>query len=160
MIEHVWMDDGIVRWHIGTVSVAQLLGSNREIQSDRRLAQARFIIDDFRDCRALLDVESLSAEQFTGNAAHIAQAYEFRHALVSSLPAVKTLTDRLLATGQLAYPVMRFTDMCKAKEWAGASTRAQPVAFSQWPPTRQPARAPRAAKAAKAAAAALPAVRS
>ena len=138
MIEHVWLDNGIVRWHIGTVSTAQILGSDREIQSDPRLAQARFIIDDFRDCKGLLEADSLSARQFTGHAAHIAQPDAFRHALVASLPSVKAWSDRLIATGPLAYPVMRFTDMCKAKEWAGASTRERTSAFSLWPLTQQP----------------------
>ncbi len=138
MIEHVWLDNGIVRWHIGTVSAAQILGSDREIQSDQRLAQARFIIDDFRDCQGLLEAEALSAQQFTGHAAHIAQPAAFRHALVASLPSVKAWSDRLIARGQLAYPVMRFTDMCKAKEWAGADTRERTAAFSLWPLTQQP----------------------
>jgi len=152
VIEHVWMDNGIVRWHIGTVSAAQILVSDREIRTDSRLAQARFIIDDFRDCKALLDADLLSAEQFTGHAAHIAQPGEFRHALVASLPSVKSLGDRLIATGQLAYPVMRFTDMCKAKEWAGVNKCEQQVApFSQWPPVHSPTKVSRRARPRAAA---------
>ena len=79
MIEHVWLEHGIVRWHIGAVSALQYLESGAQLREDERFASMSYIIDDFVDCSALPDAEIVMASQTTA-AAGAAVNPDFRHA--------------------------------------------------------------------------------
>ncbi len=132
MIEHVWMEHGVVRWHIGVVSGQQYLQSNAQLREDERFEQIEYVIDDFLDCSALLDTE-LSGLGPSGPSAWCAAQSDLRHAIVSSSAALRERAYRMAVKGMRSPAVMKFSDMGKARDWVRGDQPDLPGAFRQWP---------------------------
>ncbi|MEN9905712.1 MAG: hypothetical protein RLZZ555_2277 [Pseudomonadota bacterium] len=116
MIEHVWLEHGIVRWHIGEVSAQQYLESGAQLCEDERFASMGYIIDDFIDCSALPDAELVLAAD--GPAFEISACNAgLRHAIVSSSAALRERAYRLALKGMGSPTLMKFSCMDKAREW-------------------------------------------
>lgn len=116
MIEHVWLEHGIVRWHIGEVSAQQYLESGAQLCEDERFASVSYIIDDFIDCSALPDAELVLAgagPEFEISASNA----DFRHAIVSSSAALRERAYRLAIKGMGSPAIMKFSCMDKARDW-------------------------------------------
>lgn len=116
MIEHVWLEHGIVRWHIGAVSALQYLESGAQLREDERFASMSYIIDDFVDCSALPDAEIVMASQTTA-AAGAAVNPDFRHAIVSSSAALRERAYRMAVKGMGSPAIMKFSCMDKVRDW-------------------------------------------
>lgn len=116
MIEHVWLEHGIVRWHIGEVSAQQYLESGAQLREDERFSAMSYIIDDFIDCSALPDAEVVQPSRL-GAAAWQGCHPGFRHAIVSSSAALRERAYRMAAKGMASPSLMKFSSMDKAREW-------------------------------------------
>ena len=116
MIEHVWLEHGIVRWHIGAVSAQQYLESGAQLREDERFATMSYIIDDFVDCSALPDAEIVMANQAPA-AGGAAINPDFRHAIVSSSAALRERAYRMAVKGMASPAIMKFSCMDKARDW-------------------------------------------
>ena len=127
MIEHVWLEHGIVRWHIGAVSAQQYQLSNAELREDNRFSAVHYLIDDFLDCTALLEIELLASVQvrWLPNA-------EFRQAIVSSSAALRERAYRLALSSLGSPATMKFSDMAKAREWVKGDMPERASATLQW----------------------------
>ncbi len=116
MIEHVWLEHGIVRWHIGEVSAQLYLESGSQLRADPRFGIMSYIIDDFIDCSALPDAEvvmaptALAAGGFAINA-------DLRHAIVSSSAALRERAYRMAVKTMGSPSIMKFSCMDKARDW-------------------------------------------
>ncbi len=127
MIEHVWLEHGIVRWHIGAVSAQQYQLSNAELREDNRFSAVHYLIDDFLDCTALPEIELLASVQvrWLPNA-------EFRQAIVSSSAALRERAYRLALSSLGSPATMKFSDMAKAREWVKGDMPERASATLQW----------------------------
>ncbi len=114
MIEHVWLDHGIVRWHIGEVRALQYLDSVAKLVEDERFAAMNYLIDDFIDCSSLPDAELVLASQAV---AAVAANPDFRHAVVSGSAALRERACRMAARGMGSPAIMKFSCMDKARDW-------------------------------------------
>jgi hypothetical protein len=116
MIEHVWLEHGIVRWHIGEVSARQYHDSGVQLRADDRFGSMSYIIDDFIDCSSLPDAELVLAAPV---AAHGDAALnpDFRHAIVSSSAALRERAYRMAIKGMASPAIMKFSCMDKARDW-------------------------------------------
>lgn len=146
MIEHVWLEHGIVRWHIGAVSAQQYQFSNAELREDSRFGAVHYLIDDFLDCTALPEIE-LVASVPVRCADWMLPHAEFRQAIVSSSAALRERAYRLALFSMSSPATMKFSDMAKAREWvkgdvsdrasattlqwAGAGIAAAPAAYAR-----------------------------
>lgn len=131
MIEHVWLEHGIVRWHIGAVSASEYLLSDAQLRQDGRFEEVQYIIDDFLDCAALTNVELVSLES-ARTADWAFRHLDFRHAIVSSSAALRERAYRL-AVKSLGSPLaMKFSDMGKAREWVKGDKPGTSSALRQW----------------------------
>ena len=138
MIEHVWLEHGVVRWHIGIVSGPQYLQSNAQLREDARFECVRYVIDDFLDCSALLDTDpsvlGLSGPSGpSGPSVWAEMPADLRHAIVSSSAALRERAYRMASKCMGSPAVMKFSDMGKAREWARGDAPDLPGAFRQWP---------------------------
>lgn len=127
MIEHVWLEHGIVRWHIGAVSAQQYQLSNAELREDNRFSAVHYLIDDFLDCTALPEIELLASVpvRWLPNA-------EFRQAIVSSSAALRERAYRLALSSLGSPATMKFSDMAKAREWVKGDMPERASATLQW----------------------------
>ena len=131
MIEHVWLEHGIVRWHIGAVSAQQYQLSNAELREDSRFGSVHYLIDDFLDCTALPEIELVAlvpvrcADWALPNA-------EFRQAIVSSSAALRERAYRLALFSLSSPATMKFSDMAKAREWVKGDMPERSSATLQW----------------------------
>ncbi len=116
MIEHVWLEHGIVRWHIGEVSAYQYLASGVQLCEDARFAAVSYIIDDFIDCSVLPDAELVLAGASPAFEVSASNA-DFRHAIVSSSAALRERAYRLAIKGMSSPSIMKFSCMDKARDW-------------------------------------------
>ena len=135
MIEHVWLEHGVVRWHIGIVSGPQYLQSNVQLREDARFERVRYVIDDFLDCSALLDTDPsvLGSSRPSGPSVWAEMPGDLRHAIVSSSAALRERACRMAVRCMGSPAVMKFSDMGKAREWARGDAPDLPGAFRQWP---------------------------
>ena len=131
MIEHVWLEYGIVRWHIGAVSASEYLSSEAQLRQDGRFEGVQYIIDDFLDCAALTDVDLVTSDPVR-TADWAIHHLDFRHAIVSSSAALRERAYRL-AVKSLGSPLaMKFSDMGKAREWVKGDKPGTSSALRQW----------------------------
>ena len=131
MIEHVWLEHGIVRWHIGAVSAQQYQLSNAELRADGRFAGVHYLIDDFLDCTALPELEPLASGSLVG-ADWTPPGAEFRQAIVSSSAALRERAYRLAVTSLRSPATMKFSEMAKAREWVKGDMPERDSATLQW----------------------------
>lgn len=131
MIEHVWLEHGIVRWHIGAVSAQQYLASNAELRSDDRFDRVHYLIDDFLDCTALPEIELLASAPLPA-ADWTPPRAEFRQAIVSTSAALRERAYRLALSCLGSPATMKFSDMAKAREWVKGDMPGRDSATLQW----------------------------
>ena len=131
MIEHVWLEHGIVRWHIGAVSAQQYQLSNAELRADGRFASVHYLIDDFLDCTTLPEVAHVAAGPLSG-ADRAPPHAEFRQAIVSSSAALRERAYRLALTSLRSPATMKFSEMAKAREWVKGDMPGRDSATLQW----------------------------
>ena len=120
MIEHVWLEHGIVRWHIGEVSAQQYLESGSQLRADSRFGIMSYIIDDFIDCSALPDAEVVMASTALVAGGSAINA-DFRHAIVSSSAALRERAYRMAVNAMGSPSIMK----------GGFKTEVQHPVFSE-----------------------------
>ena len=116
MIEHVWLEHGIVRWHIGQVSAQQYLESGAQLREDDRFGTIGYIIDDFIDCSALPDAELVQASSLAALGLSDVNP-DFRHAIVSTSAALRERAYRMAVRGMASPAIMKFSCIDKARDW-------------------------------------------
>ncbi len=131
MIEHVWLERGIVRWHIGAVSTQDYLLSDAQLRQDGRFEEVHYLIDDFLDCSALIDSELVSSD-LVRTADWTIQHEDFRHAIVSSSAALRERAYRLALKSLGSPSAMKFSEMGKAREWVKGDKPGTASALRQW----------------------------
>jgi hypothetical protein len=118
MIEHMWFEEGVVRWLIGEITTSHYVMSNLQLQAEIRFQAARYVIDDFSDCTRLVDWELLSPE-LASEVAEGVQLYRRRlqHAVVAPDAPLRERAFRM-ARKEFGMPVARkFSSMKKARNW-------------------------------------------
>lgn len=131
MIEHVWLERGIVRWHIGAVSAQDYLLSDAQLRQDGRFDEVHYLIDDFLDCSALIDSELVSSDPVRTIDWAIRHV-DFRHAIVSSNAALRERAYRLAIKSMGSPSVSKFSEMGKAREWVKGDKLGTSNALRQW----------------------------
>ncbi|MEO0003219.1 MAG: hypothetical protein RLZZ22_911 [Pseudomonadota bacterium] len=132
MIEHVWLEHGIVRWHIGAVSAQQYQFSNAELREDDRFVGVHYLIDDFLDCTALPEIELVAPAGAVRCADWTRPNTEFRQAIVSSSAALRERAYRLALSSLGSPATMKFSDMAKAREWVRGDMPELASTALQW----------------------------
>lgn len=130
MIAHQWEDQGLVRRHDGTVSLREIAQSDAEVQADPRFDAIHYIIDDFRDCKNLIDVDLELINELAAIAS-VAVRYPkvFRHAVVTKSPEVNAWAGDFANSGFLSHPVGRFRHVFEARQWV--ANWSQPAGNAQ-----------------------------
>ena len=131
MIEHVWLERGIVRWHIGAVSAQEYLFSDAQLRQDCRFEGVQYLIDDFLDCAALTNVELVTSDPARMADWAIRHA-DFRHAIVSGNAALRERAYRLAVKSLGSPTAMKFSEMGKAREWVKGDKSVTSSALRQW----------------------------
>lgn len=126
MIEHQWEDHGLVRKYSGVVSLKDLASSDASVQADARFDELHFIIDDFRDCANVVDIDKELVDELAAIAsAAVRFPTVFRHAVVATSPTVLKLADDFVHSGFINFPDKQFQDMDEARAWV--NTWPKPV---------------------------------
>ena len=120
-VDHEWEQAGLLRRFHGVVSLAQIGQSDSEVQASPRFDEIRYLIDDFLGCTNVVDINLSLVDELAAIASVAVRHPEFfRHAVVSSLPAVEELAQEFAQSGFGAYPVRHFDQMALARQWAMA----------------------------------------
>lgn len=119
MIEHLWEEHGLIRWHHGVVSLKEIAESDLKVQADPRFDEIHYLIDDFLDCSNVTDIDMELVDELAAIAA-VAVRFpaRFRHAVVAGSPLVRKLADDFASAGFISYPVRKFDRMTDARAWA------------------------------------------
>lgn len=118
MIEHHWEDHGLVRRYDGVVSLKEIAQSDSSVQADARFDDIHYIIDDFRDCANVVDIDKELVDELAAIAsAAVRFPTVFRHAVVAKSPAVLKLADDFANSGFINFPDKQFQDMSEARTW-------------------------------------------
>lgn len=121
MIEHQWEHAGLVRRHVGIVTGQDIERSDVSIHSDPRFSGMRYIIEDFRGCASLQDLDQSALKELAAaslNPMHGQQS--IRHAVVTSRPLGISLVQAFTQMEQLSCPVQKFVFMADARDWTMA----------------------------------------
>lgn len=118
MIEHQWEDHGLVRKFEGVVSLKELAQSDAIVQADARFDEIHFIIDDFRACANVVDIDKELVDELAAIAsAAVRFPMVFRHAVVATSPMVLKLAEDFVNSGFINFPDRQFQDMGEARAW-------------------------------------------
>jgi hypothetical protein len=118
LIDHRWEPRGLLRCFHGIVSLRQIGQSDTEVQAHPQFDEIRYLIDDFLDCRNVVDIDVGLVNELAAIASVAVRHPEFfRHAVVSGLPAVRELAEEFANSGFGAYPVRHFEHLADARQW-------------------------------------------
>lgn len=118
MIEHQWEGHGLVRKFEGVVSLKELAQSDVIVQADARFDGIHFIIDDFRTCDNVVDIDKDLVDELAAIAsAAVRFPTVFRHAVVAKSPMVLKLAEDFVNSGFINFPDQQFQDMGEARAW-------------------------------------------
>lgn len=133
MIEHMWFEQGVVRWLIGEITAPHYVLSNLQLQADAHFQAARYVIDDFSDCTRLVDWELVSPELATNVAQGlVGYRQQLQHAVVAPDVALRERVFRM-ARKEFGIPVARkFSSMRKARNWTKDQQSCPVSALIQW----------------------------
>jgi hypothetical protein len=118
MIKHQWEDHGLVRRYEGVVSLKEIAQSDANVQADARFDDIHYLIDDFRACTNVIDIDKDLVDELAAIAsAAVRFPTVFRHAVVTKLPMVLKLAEDFVNSGFINFPDQQFQDMGEARAW-------------------------------------------
>lgn len=119
-----WEKRGVYRKYDGAISGREMLLAVREVESDSRFDDLRYIINDFSSVTnpsiTEQDIEEITALDY---AASFSNPY-IRLAIVANSPALQSLAERYIQSSDSPYPTQTFNALGPARAWCYESLPA------------------------------------